>query len=316
MAIQVLIIDPLGEYYRKGLQAAFPSIDIRTVATRPEVGELMADVDVICAMGGLRVFDDELVRKAVRLRWIQAFTTGTDGVTRQPSLKREVLLTSMRGIHGPQMSEMALLMMIALARDYPRMLRNQDRAVWDRFQQRRLFGKTVAILGVGIIGTDLAKRAKAFGMRVIGISSTPRPLASFDRMYARAELEKAASEADFLVVLVPYSSETDRIVNERILSAMKPSAYLINIARGGVCDEQALLAALQEKRIAGAALDVFAREPLDPAHPFWKMDNVIVTPHLGGQSDVYHEQVLDVLLTNMKCFVENRHCEMINLVAH
>jgi phosphoglycerate dehydrogenase-like enzyme len=316
MATRVLIIDPLAEYYRKGLQAAFPALEIRDVASRADVGELMADVDVICGMGGVRVFDDELVRKAARLKWIQAFTTGTDGITRQPSLGREVLLTSMRGIHGPQMSEMALLLMIALARDYPRMLRNQDRAVWDRFQQRRLYGKTVAILGVGIIGTDLAKRAKAFGMTVVGVSGTPRALAGFDRMYPRSDLERAAGEADFLAVLVPHTSETDKIVNGRILAAMKPGAYLVNLARGGVCDEPALLEALKAGRIAGAALDVFAREPLEPAHPFWKMDNVIVTPHLGGQSDVYHEQVLDVLTTNMKCFLENRPSKMLNLVPH
>jgi phosphoglycerate dehydrogenase-like enzyme len=313
---KVLIIDPLGDYYREGLQRAFPSLAVSNVAAGSEVGDLMADADVLCAMGGARVFDDELVRRASKLKWIQAFTTGTDGITRQPSLKREVLLTSMRGIHGPQMSEMALLMMIALARDYPRMFRNQEKRAWERFRQRRLYDKTLAILGVGIIGTDLAKRAKAFGMTVIGITGTPRAVPGFDRMVGRAGLEEAAGEADFLAVLVPYSADTDKIVNARVLAAMKREAYLVNIARGGVCDEEALLAALREKRIAGAALDVFASEPLDPAHPFWKMDNVIVSPHLGGQSDVYHEQVLEVLVSNMRCFLENRSADMVNRVPH
>lgn len=316
MAINVLIIDPHAEYYGQKLRAAFPSLVIRTVHTREEVGELMGEAEVLAAMGSRRLFDDELLSKAPKLKWIQAFTTGTDGIVRLSSLRRDVLLTSMRGIHGPQMAEMGVAMMIALARDFPRVLRNQDKAVWDRFQQRRIFGKTLVILGVGIIGAELAVRAKAFGMTVVGVSNTPRPLAGFDRMYERKDLNTAAAEADFLVVLVPYAPDTDRIVNASVLTAMKPGAYLVNLARGGVCDEQAVLSALQDKRIAGAALDVFLKEPLDPAHPFWQMDNVIVTPHLGGQSEVYHEQVAEVLCTNMKCFLENRGSEMVNLVAH
>jgi D-2-hydroxyacid dehydrogenase (NADP+) len=314
MPTNVLIIDPLHRWYREQLLAAFPSLEVSGVEAPEQVGDLMAGADVIAAMGGVRIFSEALVSKAPRLKWIQAFTTGTDGVMRLKSLKREVLLTSMRGIHGPQMSEMALLMMIALARDYPRALRNQDRQVWERRPQKRICGKTVAILGVGIIGADLAKRAKAFGMEVIGITGTPRPLEGFDRMVSRAAMHEALGEADFVVVLVPYSPQTDRIVNAKALAAMKPHAYLVNISRGGVVDEEALVAALREKRIAGAALDVYAKEPLDPSSPLWKMDNVICSPHLGGQCDVYHEQVMEVMSENFRCFLENRTSEMVNLV--
>jgi D-2-hydroxyacid dehydrogenase (NADP+) len=310
----VLVIDPLHRYYKERLLAAFPSLVVHGVENREEVGDLMADADVIAAMGSVRLFNEDLLARAPRLKWIQTFTTGTDGVTRLKSLKPGVVLTSMRGIHGPQMSEMALMMMIALARNYPRMLGNQDREVWQRAPQQRLCGKTLAILGVGIIGMDLAKRAKAFGMEVIGITETPRPLEGFDRMVSRAAMHEALGEADFVVVLVPYSPQTDRIVNAKALAAMKPHAYLVNISRGGVVDEEALVAALREKRIAGAALDVYAKEPLDPSSPLWKMDNVICSPHLGGQCDVYHEQVMEVMSENFRCFLENRTSEMVNLV--
>jgi D-2-hydroxyacid dehydrogenase (NADP+) len=138
----------------------------------------------------------------------------------------------------------------------------------------------------------------------------------FDRMAPRKQLEQVAAEADFLVVLVPYSAATANIVDARILRAMKPSAFLVNLARGGVVDEEALIDALKDKRIAGAGLDVFAKEPLAPGHPLWKMENVICSPHLGGQCDVYHEQVMQVMGANMKCFLENRRGEMVNLVAH
>jgi phosphoglycerate dehydrogenase-like enzyme len=312
----VLVIDPLHEYYAAQLTAAFPALAVKGVRSREAVGDAAADVDIIAAMGSVLVFDEQLLQQAPRLKWIQAFTTGTDGVTRLKSLRPEVLLTSMRGIHGPQMAEMALFMMIALARDYPRMLRNQDRQVWDRRVQKRIHGKTLAILGVGIIGAELARRAKAFGMNVIGITETPRPMEGFDRMALRKQLEQVAAEADFLVVLVPYSAATANIVDARILGAMKPSAFLVNLARGGVVDEEALIDALKDKRIAGAGLDVFAKEPLAPGNALWKMENVICSPHLGGQCDVYHEQVMQVMGANMKCFLENRRDEMVNIVAH
>jgi D-2-hydroxyacid dehydrogenase (NADP+) len=316
MATNVLIIDEFHEYYSARLSAAFPSVVVKGVASREEVGDSMQEVDVIGAMGSVRIFDEQLVQNAPRLKWIQTFTTGTDGVTRLKSLKRDVVLTSVRGMHGPQMSEMALFMMIALARDYPRMVRQQDSQVWQRWTQKRIHGKTLVILGVGIIGAELAKRARAFGMTVVGISNTPRPLAGFDRIVPRSELEETAATADFLVVLVPMSPETDKIVNARVLAAMKPTAFLINIARGGVVDEEALMAALREKRIAGAGLDVYSKEPLDASHPLWTMENVICSPHLGGQSDLYEQQVMEVMSANMRCYLENRTSEMINVIAH
>jgi len=257
-----------------------------------------------------------MVREAHSLKWIQVFTTGTDHITNMRSLKPETIVTSMRGIHGPQMAEMALMLMFALARDLPRMIRNQADERWERFLQRRLYGKTVLILGVGIIGGELGPRCKALGMTVVGVSNSPRAMPGFDRIVPRADLTKAVPEADFLVVLVPFERGTDKIVNAELFRAMKPSAYLINIARGGVCDEQALIAALREKRIAGAALDVFQTEPLPADSPLWRMDNVIVTPHHGGQCDVYNELVLGLFQKNLECFLEGRVSDMVNLVTH
>jgi D-2-hydroxyacid dehydrogenase (NADP+) len=256
------------------------------------------------------------LRRATRLEWIQAFTTGTDAVKHLPSLRSEVILTSMRGIHGPQMAEMAMLLMIALARDFPRHIRNQQEHRWTKHEQRQLCGKTVAILGIGVSGEALAIRAKAFDMHVIGITGTPRDLPGFDRVLPRERLLEAAAEADFLCLLLPWTPENDKIIDARVLNAMKPGACLVNIARGGVCDEQALLVALRSRRLAGAALDVFKPEPLDPSHPFWDMDNVIITPHTAGDSDNYHERALDVTIENMRKFLAGRPGEMVNLVSH
>lgn len=313
---RVLVIDPLWDFYCSGLREAFPGIELNGVAAAAEAGDHLATVEIICAKTIPRIFSNAFLQRAPLLEWIQAFTTGTDAVTKRSALRREVLLTSMRGIHGPQMAEMAMMLMIALARDFPRHIRNQVAHRWTKHEQRQLHGKTVVILGIGVSGEALAIGAKAFGMRVIGVTGTPRDLPGFDRVLPRERLLDAAAEADFLCLLLPWTPANDRIINAQVFNAMKPGACLVNIARGGVCDEQALLAALQGGRLAAAALDVFNPEPLDPAHPFWDMENVIITPHTAGDSDVYHERALEVTIDNMRKYLAGRPGDMVNLVAH
>lgn len=312
----VLVIDPDAEYFREKLLADFPGINVLTARGPADVGDKIAAVDVLAAMGSKAIFQEALLEKAGRLKWIQAFTTGTDKILPLKSFRKEMLLTSTRGMHGTQMAEMALLQMLALARDLPRMLANQQQAKWDRFLQIRLYGKTVVILGVGVSGEALAVRCKAMGMKVVGVTSTPRQSPHFDRMVTRPELEGAVKDADFLAIVVPYEKETHKIVNAKIFRAMKPTAYVVNIARGGVLDEQDLLVALREKRIAGAALDVYDIEPLPADNPLWHEPNVICTPHHAGQSDVYNEQVYDIFAPNLRCYLDNRSTEMINLIEH
>jgi len=204
--------------------------------------------------------------------------------------------------------------MLALSRDLPRSLRRQAEHKWDRFPVRLLRDKTAGIFGIGVIAEELAPKCKAFGMRVIGISSAPRDIAGFDKMYGRDDLEQAAREVDYLVLLTPYSPATRGIVGAKIFAAMRPTSYLVNLARGGVVDEPALIEALKQSQIAGAALDVFTQEPLPEDHPFWKMENVIITPHLGGFCDVYVNYALPVVETNLRRFLAGDVKNMINLV--
>ncbi len=151
-------------------------------------------------------------------------------------------------------------------------------------------------------------------MTVVGITATPRDLEAFDKFYPRAELLQAAGEVDFLILTVPHSPETDKIVNAELLSAMKPTAFLINIARGGVVDEAALIEALRSGEIAGAGLDVFFEEPLPAESPLWKMENVVITPHVGGMSDNYIEQVLPIFEENLRHYMNGDRRSMINIV--
>jgi D-2-hydroxyacid dehydrogenase (NADP+) len=247
---------------------------------------------------------------------VQALGTGTDNLIDRPCLRKEVIVTNIHGIHGPPVSEAAMAAMLALARNLPRAVRFQDEHQWQRFPAQLLHNKTVGIFGIGVIAEALAPKCKAFGMNVIGISSAPRAVADFDRMHASRELADVAGEFDFFVLLTPLTEKTRNSVDAKVFAAMKPTSFFINLARGGVVDEAALIEALQTGRIAGAALDVFNEEPLPASHPFWSMDNVLITTHQGGFSDVYIDHAWPTIEANMQCFLSGDIGGMINVVPH
>jgi phosphoglycerate dehydrogenase-like enzyme len=277
--------EPTRSGYEKYLGPRHPELTIKTLGTRDEAIKHAAWADIIMCFGPQAKAD--FFRDTPRLKWVHSLGTGTDGITDSPHLGKDVIVTAVRGIHGAPISEMAFLTMLALTRDFRRIDRQRAEKKWERYPGALLLEKTVGILGLGAIAEDMAPRFKAFGMRVIGISRTDRPIAGFDTIYSRAALVKAAAELDYLVLLLPLEDDTRNIVNDAVLSAMKPSAFVINLARGGVLDEDALLRALNANRIAGAALDALAKEPLPVDSPLWTMPNVIITPHIGGFSDTY-----------------------------
>ncbi len=174
----------------------------------------------------------------------------------------------------------------------------------------------MGIFGVGLIAEVLAPMCKAFGMTVVGVSSAPRKVPGFDRMHGRDELGRVVGGFDFFVLLTPLTAATRNAIDATVLDAMKPSSFLVNLARGGVVDETALVEALKAGRIAGAALDVFNEEPLPSHHPFWAMQNVIITTHQGGFCDVYIDYALPTVETNMRAFLKGDLGGMINVVPH
>jgi D-2-hydroxyacid dehydrogenase (NADP+) len=254
-----------------------------------------------------------LVAATPRLQWIQALTTGVDPLLAL-GLPAEVIVTSARGIHGPQMSEMAFLHMLALARNLPRMVGNQQRQNWERWPQRLLLGKTVVLVGIGSISEEVARRCKVFGMRVIGISDARATGDDFDDIRPRSDLVAAAAEADFLIALAAYTPQTRHLISGEVMDALRPHAFLINLARGPVVDEAALIAHLEARRFAGAGLDVFDTEPLPPDSPLWRLDNVLITPHLGGMSDSYGDQLLPLVVHNLRAFAAGQIDQMHNRI--
>ncbi len=300
------------DFYAARLAKRFPDLHIDVIDHFSKAAPFMPSADVLLTFGPM--LRDEALQNAEKLKWIQALGTGVDGVIDQPSLRPDVLITNIRGIHGEPVSEAAILGMLALSRRLHDSVRYQDKHSWTRWPPRLIDGKTVGIYGVGLIAEALAPRCQALGMTVIGFTSTKRNLPGFDRMHLRSEFTKIAGELDYLVLLVPYSEETRHSIDARVFAAMKPSSFLVNLARGGIVDEDALIQALNSGQIAGAALDVFQEEPLPPEHPLWSTKNVIITPHLGGFCDVYAERALPTIEHNMACFLRGDFDSMVNVV--
>jgi D-2-hydroxyacid dehydrogenase (NADP+) len=304
--------EPIRKVYRDGLAEAFPQLKIDVVDHHSKVDPYISEANILVTFGAHMA--DHVLEKATNLKWIQALGTGVDGIVDSPALRDGVIVTNLHGLHGASVSESVLTAMLALSRNLLRAVRSQDAGRWDRFPVNLVKGKTVGILGVGVIATELAPRCQALGMTVIGITSSPRSVPGFDRMVSRDELLDVAAELDHLVLLIPFTSETDRIVGRAVLKRMKRSAFLINVARGGVVDQPALVEALQAGLIAGAALDVFAEEPLPDGHPLWKMPNVLITPHMAGFHAGYPDEALPIVIENIRHFLAGDIDGMINTV--
>jgi D-2-hydroxyacid dehydrogenase (NADP+) len=314
VATAILVFDPDRPEDAATLQTRisreFPQLPALAAGTVADAIAMAPSASILAAKA--QDVSPALVAAMPQLRWIQALTTGIDPLLTL-NLPRTVTVTSARGIHGPQMAELALLYMLSLSRDFPRMLANQRRTHWQRWGQRLLIGKTVVIVGVGSISEALASRCQALGLKVIGISARHEAI-GFDELHPKDRLCENVARADFLVLLMPYSPETHHLIDAAVLRAMPQSSFLINIARGKVVDEAALIEALTSGHIAGAALDVFEIEPLPKDSPLWALDNVIVTPHIGGMSDIYVEQLVPLLLHNIRAHLSGDLTAMRNLI--
>jgi len=304
--------EAVRERYREHLARAFPQLRIDLVDHHSRVGPYIEDAEVLITFGAHMA--DAVLERGRRLRWIQALGTGVDGILDRPALRDDVIVTNMHGHHGPAVSEAVLAAMLALARDLRRALAQQAQARWERFPVSLLAGSTVGIVGVGAIAEALAPRCAALSMRVVGFSASRRSAPHFERIHPRDQLAERAGELDFLVLLAPHTPQTHRLVDARVLAAMRPTAHLINVARGGLVDERALVQALEQGTIAGAALDVFETEPLAADSPLWRLGNVLITPHIAGFHTRYADEALPVLEENLRLYLEGRVDELRHLV--
>lgn len=266
------------------------------------------------------------------LKWLQTHSAGIDNLLTTPVWRSDITITSMNGVHAVTISEYALALMLAFNYKIPTMVHFQDKAEWpqgrwDIFARPELRGSTLGIVGYGAIGRELGRQAQALGMRVLAANRSGQrwALSNYsmpdlgdeqavipEKIYPTDQLADMLPECDYVVLLAPLTPETRHLFNAKLFAGMKPSAIFINLARGGLVDEPALINALQQNQIGGAGLDVFEEEPLPPDSPLWKFKNIIISPHISGFSFKYDDRANDIFAENLRRYVNNQ--PLLNLV--
>ena len=292
--------------YRLGDRFALRKSGIRCFELRSydELQARIGDADVLVVSG---LWRNELLDRAARLRFIQSISAGTDQYAREALRERGVRLASAQGANERAVAEHAIALMLALARQLPQARDNQARRIWrgmisdPALREDELAGKTLLIVGLGRIGSRLAALARGFGMRIIATKRNPAAGAGTAELVAGQDrLLELLPQADFVALTCPLTRETELLFGAAAFRVMKSSAFLINVARGRVVDEPALIEALQHGRIAAAALDCFWEEPLRERSPLWSLSNVLITPHSAGETRRYEDNVIELLLENLE----------------
>jgi phosphoglycerate dehydrogenase-like enzyme len=322
--IKVLILTrtPIADHLIEPLRSISPrfSIEQHAVPTVESIDQsVWHDVEVLYT-GWLMPPPDWLPN----LKWIQGHFAGVDHFMDQP-LPPSVILTTMSGVHAPNMSEYILMMILAFAHRLPNMIEFQRKIEWPKdrwthFAPKELGGATLGIVGYGSIGRETARLAKTFGMRVLAtkrdvsqvneqgwqLPNVGDATARFvDQLYSTQQLHSMLSECDFVVITVPLTAETRHFIGAAEFRSMKRDAVIINVARGGVIDEAAMIDALRDKVIGGAGLDVFEEEPLPVDSPLWKFTNVLISPHTSGFTPYYNERAMSLFAENLRRYLNN-----------
>ena len=274
------------------------------VGSYEEFQKRVGEADVVVASG---MWKNDIIPLAGKLKFIQSISAGMDQYSREQLGAKGVRLCSASGVNARAVAEHAVALMLAISRRQPEARDNQHKKFWrgmigDLTQREdEIGGKTVLIVGTGNIGGHLAKLCKAFGMKVIGIRRDPKQGTNgADSIHGMADLVKLVPQADYVVLACSLTPETTGLMGAAAFAAMKPSATFVNVARGKVADEAALIATLKAGKIAAASIDVTAEEPLPASSPLWDLPNVFITPHTAGETRAYEDNVIDILLENLE----------------
>ncbi len=244
-----------------------------------------------------------MIGQMPKLKWVQSVTVGVDHWLERKDLTSRHQLTAARGTHRVQMPENILGAIFHITKGYMGAALNQRESQWVRRVSDPMAGKTLGILGLGAIGQELARKAAALELKVIGTKRTVEPVAHVDKVYAPEQIDEVLGQSDYVVLLLPVTESTNNFMNKARLARMKPNAWLINFGRGHLVVDEDLIAAVKAKTIAGAILDVFRTEPLPSEHPFWKAEGILVLPHIGGGHPTRDRMVAELFTENAKRFL-------------
>jgi phosphoglycerate dehydrogenase-like enzyme len=241
----------------------------------------------------------KVLESAPKLRWHQATNAGVNNILTPQYLEREIILTNGAGLHAIPIAEFVIAYILSYAKNFRKLYELQDQKSWHRgLKNEELQDKTLLIIGAGGIGQEIANRAKGLGLKIYGSRRNPQPLPNFDQVVGANEWKALLGEAHYIVIATPLTKETKGLIDAEVFNLLRPDAYLINIARGAIVDEPALIEALQTGKIAGAALDTVFTEPLPPESPLWEQPNLFLTPHFSGHSPRTRERAIALFLDN------------------
>lgn len=302
-ATPVLLWTDAPDPYRAGIEqaglAGRVSVSALKRADRPSSAQ-MQETEAMLAWGAPR----GLLPEMRRLRWVQALTAGVESWLALPDLPDGLVLTCARGTHRQAMPENILGALFSIAKPYAAIAEDQKRGQWTRRVATPLNGSTLGILGLGAIGQEVARLASALGMTVIGTRRRPEPAEAVEAVFPPERTDEVLARADYVLLLLPATPRTESFMDARRLGRMKPTAWLLNFGRGALIDDDALIAAVREQRIAGAILDVFRQEPLPAAHPFWTTAGIRVLPHIGGMHPERDRIVAGLFVDNLRRFLD------------
>ncbi len=278
----------------------------RTPAQDQEWAALVAEAEILFDV--YRPQSDDLPRRAPKLGWIQFSSSGIGKFVEQMGLARtSIIVTNAAGVHATPLAEFVLFAMLYFAKEMPRVLADQRRHHWEQFAVKNVRGVTLGLVGLGGVGREIARLARAVGVRVVAIRRSPRQggteVSDVEAMYSTDRLRELLAESDYVTLILPHTRQTAGLIGKAELAAMKPGAMLINISRGAIVDESALIEALKSGHLGGAALDVFAAEPLPAESPLWDMPNVLITPHTISTAIGENELVVDLFCDNLRRFL-------------
>jgi glyoxylate/hydroxypyruvate reductase A len=304
---KILLYNHNSEYvdrYERLLREARKDLQLLVCKNREQIEKVIDQADVIFSA---HTFPGELVGKAGKLKWIQSMSAGVENFARSNLLPPDVVLTKIKGVFGPLMSEYVMGYILAITQNMKKTFENKEKKRWEPFLVDSIRRKTVGVMGLGSVGSYIAYQVYLMGAVVIALEEQERRLPYVSKEYAVTEIEEFLGRADFVVVAFPLTDANEGILGEREFAMMKESAHLINVSRGPLIQEKALLKALRQGTIAGAVLDVFHEEPLPRDHPLWDLDNVIITPHISGPS--IPEDIAKIFIENLRRFEEGKTLE-------
>ncbi|KGA97680.1 3-phosphoglycerate dehydrogenase [Alkalihalobacillus alcalophilus ATCC 27647 = CGMCC 1.3604] len=299
---------------QKDLETVFPEAYFSFYNNMAEAEDELRTAEILITYG--EDLEEKHIQTANKLKWVMVISAGLEQLPFDALKKKGILVTNCRGIHAKPMAEYTIGMMLQVARKTKTLIEQEQAHDWNRsVPMIELNGKTISILGVGAIGQEIARLAKAFNMNVLGMNSSGQEVENVDQVVSNERVEEILTVADFVVNVLPATEETKEIMNEQRFRKMKRSATFINIGRGYTVDENALIKIMTEGAIEHAVLDVFWQEPLANESPFWDMNNVTVTPHLSGISSSYQPRAFQIFRENLKKYInQEKHENFINRI--